>query len=120
MNARDLGQWLRRYAPAGMPPSQRRRTILGCASALAVSAITAPLASCVTLAPAFASDPFTLGVASGCPRPDSIVLWTRLAPGSGEFPPKNIQPGWEIAGDENFRTVARRGTAPAAADLAHS
>ena len=26
------------------------------------------------------SDPFTLGVASGDPRPDGVVLWTRLAP----------------------------------------
>src|SRR5689334_22722042 len=26
------------------------------------------------------SDPFTLGVASGDPLPDSVVLWTRLAP----------------------------------------
>ena len=25
------------------------------------------------------ADPFTLGVASGDPTPDSIVLWTRLA-----------------------------------------
>jgi alkaline phosphatase D len=26
------------------------------------------------------TDPFTLGVASGDPTPDGIVLWTRLAP----------------------------------------
>ena len=26
------------------------------------------------------ADPFTLGVASGDPRPDGVVLWTRLAP----------------------------------------
>ena len=28
----------------------------------------------------FEHDPFTLGVASGQPRPDSVLLWTRLAP----------------------------------------
>ena len=28
-------------------------------------------------------DVFTLGVASGEPRPDSVVLWTRLAPEIG-------------------------------------
>ena len=28
----------------------------------------------------FQSDPFTLGIASGDPLPDSVVLWTRLAP----------------------------------------
>ncbi len=27
-----------------------------------------------------ASNPFTLGVASGNPKDDSVVLWTRLAP----------------------------------------
>lgn len=31
-------------------------------------------------APRWATDPFTLGVASGQPRPDGFVLWTRLAP----------------------------------------
>ena len=30
-------------------------------------------------APRWRSNPFTLGVASGQPRPDSVVLWTRLA-----------------------------------------
>ena len=30
--------------------------------------------------PHFGADPFTLGVASGQPRPDSVILWTRLAP----------------------------------------
>jgi alkaline phosphatase D len=30
--------------------------------------------------PRFASYPFTLGVASGYPRVDGAVLWTRLAP----------------------------------------
>ena len=28
----------------------------------------------------FATNPFTLGVASGYPDPDGFVLWTRLAP----------------------------------------
>ena len=34
----------------------------------------------VGAAPSFGADPFTLGVASGDPTPDGIVLWTRLAP----------------------------------------
>lgn len=121
MNPRRIEKWLSQHASAGLAPSQRRRSILRCACALAVSAITAPLASCATrTAPRFASDPFTLGVASGCPRPDSVVLWTRLAPVGGDLPPQDIELDWEIAGDEHFRTVVRRGTAPAAAGLAHS
>lgn len=34
----------------------------------------------VNAAPKFSSYPFTLGVASGDPLSDSVVLWTRLAP----------------------------------------
>ncbi len=30
--------------------------------------------------PKFSDNPFQLGVASGDPRPDSVVIWTRLAP----------------------------------------
>ena len=68
-------------------------------------------------------DPFTLGVASGCPRPDGMVLWTRLAPdplqggGMGDAP---VDVAWEVAEDERFRRVVRRGQARATADLAHS
>ena len=31
-------------------------------------------------APKFQRNPFTLGIASGDPLPDGVVLWTRLAP----------------------------------------
>ncbi len=124
MNQRHLADWLRRTAVSNMPLSQRRRTLLRMASAFAASAIVAPLASCATrAAPHFASDPFTLGIASGCPRPDSVVLWTRLAPGpSGShfLPPENIELQWEIAHDENFRGIARHGTVLATPALAHS
>ncbi len=57
-----------------------RREILQYASALmawsAAGACRAPIAT----TPKFAADPFTLGVASGDPLPDGVVLWTRLAP----------------------------------------
>ncbi len=124
MNPRYLAEWLRRAAPPDLPPSQRRRTLLRMASALAASALAAPLASCVTrTTPRFTTNPFTLGVASGCPRPASVVLWTRLAPGApaGEtLPPENIELKWEIARDENFRDIEQHGTAVATPALAHS
>ena len=34
----------------------------------------------ILASPRFGGDPFTLGVASGDPTDDGIVLWTRLAP----------------------------------------
>ncbi|MCE9638643.1 MAG: PhoD-like phosphatase N-terminal domain-containing protein, partial [Betaproteobacteria bacterium] len=107
-----------------MPRSLRRRTVLRMASALAVSAIITPLASCVTrTSPRFTSNPFTLGVASGSPRPDSVALWTRLLPDSlagDSLSPENIELMWEVAHDENFRNIARRGTTLATPQLAHS
>ncbi|AFY43518.1 alkaline phosphatase [Nostoc sp. PCC 7107] len=71
----------------------------------------------------FSSYPFTLGVASGDPLPDSVVLWTRLAPdplNGGGMPPRNVVVHWEVALDENMRKVVRRGKTLAIADLAHS
>jgi len=68
-------------------------------------------------------DPFTLGVASGCPRPDGVVLWTRLAPdalnggGMGEQP---VEVTWELAHDARFARIAQRGTVQASAEWAHS
>ncbi|MFF7367435.1 alkaline phosphatase D family protein [Streptomyces tricolor] len=66
---------------------------------------------------------FTLGVASGDPLPDGIVLWTRLAPdplNGGGMPDAVFPVAWEIAEDERFRRVARRGTAEARPGLGHS
>ncbi|WP_101845454.1 alkaline phosphatase [Halobacillus sp. Marseille-P3879] len=67
--------------------------------------------------------PFTLGVASGDPLPDSVILWTRLAIdplNGGGMPDRKIPVQWEIARDENFRQVTQRGTEIASPNLAHS
>src|SRR5512133_460717 len=70
----------------------------------------------------FAANPFGLGVASGSPRDDSVVLWTRLmgpalAPWPGVAP---VAVRWEVAHDEQFARVARSGDAQALSELAHS
>ncbi len=74
--------------------------------------------------PRFASDPFTLGVASGYPLPNSIALWTRLAPQpdapGGGLGPETIPVRWEIARDEGLKDVVASGTTYASADWAHS
>ena len=124
MNKHYLAEWLSHTVPRDMPPSQRRRTLLRMASVLAASAIVAPLAACRTwMEPHFDSDPFTLGVASGSPRADSIVLWTRLAPdpfAGGGMQPANVDVRWELAHDEGFHDIARTGVATAMPELAHS
>lgn len=71
-------------------------------------------------------DPFTLGVASGDPAPDGFVLWTRLAldphadDGLGGMPSKPVQVKWEVAADERFKRIERRGIATARPEAAHS
>jgi len=74
--------------------------------------------------PVFSSDPFTLGVASGDPDATSVVLWTRLAPqplaGDGGMPAEAVEVTWEIATDENMKTLVASGTAVASPQLGHS
>jgi alkaline phosphatase D len=70
--------------------------------------------------------PFTLGVASGDPRPNSVVLWTRLAPrpfdadGRGGMGTSIIRVLYEVATDRRFRRIVRRGSAEATPMLGHS
>jgi alkaline phosphatase D len=71
----------------------------------------------------FSSYPFSLGVASGDPLPDAVVIWTRLAPdplSGGGMPLVNVPVRWQVALDENMRQVVRRGTVLATPELAHS
>jgi alkaline phosphatase D len=95
-------------------PDPRRRGLI----ALALAAGVAPAQVACTHRRPWASDPFALGVASGCPRPDGIVLWTRLAPSAAPRPAETV--GWELATDEAFRDVVRRGRETAVADEGHS
>ncbi|GAA2455184.1 hypothetical protein GCM10010191_87860 [Actinomadura vinacea] len=114
-------------APAPHGPAIDRRSLLLSGGAVGLGAAAAGLSAAPSCAaPVFPSDPFALGVASGDPWPDSVVLWTRLAPqplaldGSGGMPARKVQVGWEIATDERFRKVVRRGHAFATPELAHS
>ncbi|RFS82787.1 twin-arginine translocation signal domain-containing protein [Actinomadura spongiicola] len=105
-----------------------RRTFLitsGLATAVAATGVPGP-AHAAPRARTPDGDPFTLGVASGDPDPDGFVLWTRLAldplaeDGLGGMPSRTIPVRWEVATDERFRRVVRRGVAAAHARSAHS
>lgn len=70
----------------------------------------------------FASDPFQLGVASGSPAADSVVLWTRLLgphDGSG-LAQAPVPMRWEVAHDEQFTRMVRCGDSQALPELAYS
>ena len=101
---------------------KRRRFLLG-AGALTGLAITSQWPEKAVAHPRFSGYPFSLGVASGDPLPDSVVLWTRLAPdplNGGGMPPVNVPVRWQIAADENMKHVVKVGKAIATPDLAHS
>lgn len=78
----------------------------------------------VTARPHFADDPFSLGVASGDPTSTGGVLWTRLAP--RPFEPEGGMEGlkvavdWEVADDDGFTKVVKKGRATAAPELSYS
>jgi alkaline phosphatase D len=93
----------------------------------ALSALSAACASPALRAQGpvrFAEDPFRLGVASGYPRPDGAVIWTRLVPdttqANGGLPPVTIPLRWEVARDEKFAAVAASGNVDALAEWAHA
>ena len=96
--------------------------------ALLTGATAALVASGSGRARAAAGYPFTLGVASGNPAPDGVVLWTRLAPEPlspdperpGGMAPLVVPVRWEIADDPAMRRVVQQGDADAAPEFAHS
>ncbi|WP_344322607.1 alkaline phosphatase D family protein [Streptomyces macrosporus] len=106
----------------------RRRflTVSGAAAALALGTnLPSPAHAASPLDPRrIGEDPFTLGVASGDPRPDSVVLWTRLAPEPYEpdsgMPARPVPVLWEVAHDARFRRTAARGGAIAHPEFHHS
>jgi alkaline phosphatase D len=68
-------------------------------------------------------DPFTLGVASGDPAPEGVVLWTRLAPdplNGGGMPRAAVEVDWQIATDERMSNVVQKGRVTATPDLGHA
>ena len=103
-----------------MNPDRGRRDFLRTAGVI-LAAPALVLNSCVRSR--FSDDPFTLGVASGSPLPDSVVLWTRLAPDplhGGGLASTPISVQWEVAADESFQNIVRRGATVGEAQYAHS
>jgi alkaline phosphatase D len=71
----------------------------------------------------FGAYPFSLGIASGDPAPNGVVLWTRLAPipvANGGMDPIPHPVRWEVAEDDAFRSIVQVGEAIADPNLAHS
>ena len=92
----------------------RRTFLMAGSSAFGLSLARLSTAAPFRLQPTFAESPFTLGVASGDPDPDGVVLWTRLAPEpltGGGMPPEAFEVDWRVATDDGMRDVVRQGSA---------
>ena len=110
------GDWDRRIS---------RRTLLRSGGSLAAGVALAGVASGPAFAQArFDRYPFTLGIASGDPSPNGVVLWTRLAPDplavGGGLPAQPYEVRYEVSHDEDFHSIQRKGTTVALPDEAHS
>ncbi|MGI5214442.1 alkaline phosphatase D family protein [Plantactinospora sp. CA-290183] len=70
--------------------------------------------------------PFKLGVASGEPEPNSVVLWTRLAPsplnadGQGGMANADVTVEWQVSSNERFSSLVASGSVTARYAQAHS
>ena len=92
-------------------------TTLLAASTLSASALGATRLARVS------GNPFYLGLASGDPRPDSVVIWTRLARETlGNTLSRNepVAVDYEIAEVASFSTIYRKGSAAALPELGYS
>lgn len=72
-------------------------------------------AQALPLGVSFDPAPFTIGVASGDPAGDSVVLWTRvvdepLLEDAQEQMPEQVEVSWAIATDPRMRRVVKSGT----------
>lgn len=129
-NERSIDDLIRKFNEENLKRDIDRRSFLSGAGKIAGFSLALAMAQSlgvgnltVDAAPKFSKYPFTLGVASGDPLSDSVVLWTRLAPdplNGGGMPNHAVPVKWELAADEHFRKVVKRGTEIAVPDLAHS
>jgi alkaline phosphatase D len=95
-------------------PVTRRAVLLGGAAALAVTSTAATTPNALAARPP-STEVFTLGVASGDPAPDGVVLWTRLARDphatAGGMNEAAVDVDWQVADDDRFTRVRAAGRA---------
>ena len=101
-----------------------RRKLLRLIGTLGAAGCLPTLSSCAQLnGMRFDRYPFRLGVASGDPSEDGVVLWTRLAPeplAGGGMPADSIEVGFEVAEDERFQMIVETGKVIARPELGHA
>lgn len=75
-------------------------------------------------APDLAANSFALGVASGDPFHDKVLIWTRLASDpvavGGGSPTADVEVAYDVSANETFTDLVASGVVTASSDLAHS
>ena len=98
-----------------------RRELIKLASAVALSQTLPRSAFGLTLPGNLPSNPFAMGICSGSPSHDGVVLWTRIFPDENSARDRKLIPvSWELADDEGFRKIVQKGSTAAVAELGHS
>lgn len=96
----------------------------GPASTEAVATTTSAIATSATAPEPTVPLPagvFSLGVASGDPLPDRVILWTRLDPPPPAAPlPDSVTVRWEMSTDIDFSSIVASGTVQTTTAHAHS
>jgi alkaline phosphatase D len=90
---------------------------------VAASAALTSLPHSIWARQTWSTNPFSLGIASGSPTSDSVVLWTRLGLEGIEAAGRNnsnVPVTWQIAHDRNFGRIVKQGEVMASPALAHS
>lgn len=104
--------------------SKNRRDFLKSSTAAVGAGLLYPIAGWIKCdAMSFANDPFSLGIASGDPWANSVVLWTRLAPDplqGGGMATRAVPVKWEVATDERMQKVIAKGMTVAKPEAGHS
>ena len=107
-------------------PLSRRAVLQGGAlgaAVLALGALSTEQAR-ATVAESARAGVFGFGVASGDPTATEVLLWTRVTPSRPALPGSGRGPGsrvdWEVATDDAFRRVVRRGSLRTDADRDHT
>src|SRR5690242_976697 len=110
-------------SPESTPTLSRRQVLATAAASICPAVLPMPAAAPAPPPTALTDSPFLLGVASGAPLPDSVILWTRLvrdAYDAGSMGSRPVEVLWQVARDERFHRVVRSGVTAARPELAHS
>ena len=111
-------------SPVPGPGPARRDVVRGATVAAVVTAGATPFTRSSTAQAATGATGFLHGVASGDPLPTAVVLWTRVTPSADATPGSGrgarVQVDWEVATDESFTRIVRRGRVSTGTERDHT